>query len=538
MKKKKKNHGFRWPLMLVTLLAAAGCQPEQPPAKIAAIPAGVTRPFFASRTFNIVDYGAVGDGTAVNTDSFARAIDACAASGGGRVVVPAGTWFTGPIHLMSGVDFHLDAGATILFSRNFDDYPLILTNFEGQDEVECTSPLSGDNLHDVSISGAGVIDGQGDAWRLLKRTKATTRQWDVLVQSGGAVDERTHTWWPSQAARDGLRGLMRLRASGKPPVIADYLPYRDLLRPVMVSLSNCHNVLLEGPVFRNSPSWNIHVVYCDNVTVHGVTIFNPYYAQNGDGLDIDSCRDVSVSDSTIDAGDDVICLKSGRDAAGRKAGRPTENVTITRCTLGHGHGGIVIGSEMSGGVRNVNVSHCTLNGTDDGLRFKTARGRGGVVQNINISDIQMSGIKNACINFDMYYMQKKPATRKSTARPSADENEVEPDPSVAKPLEVMQEPPQPVSAGTPQFRGITIRNITCTDANIGIQLRGLPEMPLENVTIEHARINARQGGALIDCRGITLRDVQLKSAAVPNLQIEDVTNLTMENDDDVPQHLK
>ena len=185
-------------------------------------------------------------------------------------------------------------------------------------------------------------------------------------------------------------------------------------------------------------------VYCDNVTVHGVTIFNPYYAKNGDGIDIDSCRDVSVSDSTIDAGDDVICLKSGRDAAGRKAGRPTENVTITRCTLGHGHGGIVIGSEMSGGVRNVNVSHCTLNGTDDGLRFKTARGRGGVVQNINISDIQMSGIKNACINFDMYYMQKKPATRKSTARPGADENEVEPDPSVAKPLEVMQEPPQPV----------------------------------------------------------------------------------------------
>ena len=107
---------------------------------------------------------------------------------------------------MSGVDFHLDAGATILFSRNFDDYPLILTNFEGQDEVECTSPLSGDNLHDVSISGAGVINGQGEAWRLLKRTKATTRQWDVLVQSGGAVDERTHTWWPSQAARDGLEG--------------------------------------------------------------------------------------------------------------------------------------------------------------------------------------------------------------------------------------------------------------------------------------------------------------------------------------------
>ncbi|HEX4056037.1 MAG TPA: glycoside hydrolase family 28 protein [Tepidisphaeraceae bacterium] len=531
------NLRFRWSLIAAALLAAAGCRSDLPPAEVAAAPPVIARPRIPSRVFNIVDYGAVGDGKTVNTGAFRKAIEACSSAGGGSVVVPAGTWFTGPIHLMSDMDLHLDAGATVLFSRNFDDYPLIVTNFEGQQTVESTSPLSGDHLHDVSITGAGIIDGQGEAWRPLKRSKSTAQQWAAQVRAGGAVDERSHTWWPSKAARDGIKGLAKLRLSNKPATIEDYRPYRDLLRPVMVLLSNCHNVLLEGPTFRNSPVWNIHVVYCDNVTVHDVTIFNPYYAQNGDGLDIDSCRDVAVSDSTIDAGDDLICLKSGRNAQGRKVGRPTENVTITNCTLGRGHGGIAIGSEMSGGVRNVNVSHCILRGTDDALRFKTVRGRGGTVENINISDIQMSDIKNACISFDMYYMLKKPTTRRLATRPSMND-EPEPDAPVAKALEVKQESPQPVGPGTPRFRDITVRNIVCTGANIGIQLRGLPEMPLENVTIENAQIVAKQGGVLIDCRGITLRDVQIKSATVPTLQIQDVRNLTMDDDSFVPQELK
>jgi polygalacturonase len=532
------NRGSFLPLIVLTLLAAGGCQPEEPAASVATNSPVITKPNVPARMFSIADYGAVGDGKTINTDAFRKTIEACASAGGGRVVVPAGIWFTGPIHLMSDVDFHLEAGATVLFSRNFDDYPLVLTHFEGLETVECTSPISGDNLHDVSITGTGVIDGQGDAWRPLKKSKTTAEQWAVQTKTGGYVDERSHTWWPSKAASDGIKALAKLRLNGKPPTIEEYRPYRDTLRPAMVLLSNCHNVLFEGPTFRNSGSWNVHVLYCDNLTVHNVTIFNPYYAQNGDGLDIDSCRDVVVTDSTIDAGDDVICLKSGRDAAGRKAARPTENVTITGCTLGHGHGGIAIGSEMSGGVRNVNVSHCVLRGTDDALRFKSVRGRGGVVENINISDIQMSDIKNACISFDMFYQVKKPTTRRSATRPAVDPDAPEPDAPVAKVLEVKQEPPQPVGPGTPQFRDITIRNINCTGTNIGIQLRGLPEMPLEDVTIEHAVIIAKQGGAMIDCRGIALRDVHLKSLTVPTLQIQDVSNLTMEDDDYLPQELK
>jgi polygalacturonase len=529
------NRRSTLPLIVLALLAGFGCEPERPAATVAPGSPGITKPAIPEATFSIADYGAVGDGKTVNTDAFRKTIEACAAAGGGRVIVPAGTWFTGPIHLISNLDFHLEAGAVILFSRNFDDYPLVMTPFEGQQTVECTSPLSGENLHDVSVTGTGIIDGQGDAWRPLKRSKTTAAQWAAQAKSGGYVDERSHTWWPSKAASQGMKGLGKLRLSGNPPTIESYQPYRDLLRPVMVLLSDCHNVLLEGPTFRNSGSWNVHVLYCDDLTVHNVTIFNPYYAQNGDGIDIDSCRNVAVTDSTIDAGDDVICLKSGKDAEGRKAARPTENVTITGCTLGHGHGGIAIGSEMSGGVRNVTVSHCVLRGTDDALRFKSVRGRGGVVENINISDIQMSDIKNACISFDLFYQLKKPTTRRSATKPSVDPDAPDPDAPVAKTLEVKQEPAQPVGEGTPQFRNITIRNIDCTGTNIGIQLRGLPEMPLENVTIEHAAIVAKQGGAMIDCKRIALRDVQIKAVTAPVFQIQDVSDLTMENDDFVPQ---
>jgi DNA sulfur modification protein DndE len=270
-----------------------------------------------------------------------------------------------------------------------------------------------------------------------------------------------------------------------------------------------------------------------------VTIFNPYYAQNGDGIDIDSCKNVTLTDDDISAGDDVICLKSGRDVEGRRVGRPTENVLVAHCRLGQGHGGIAIGSEMSGGVRNVEVYDCVMHGTDDALRFKTVRGRGGVVENINIHDIEMFDIKNSCIGVDMYYMIKKAATWPTTrGRSATTEFEDQPDPVVAKPLVVTQESPKPLDDGTPQFRDITIRNIVCHGSNIALQLRGLPELPLRNVTVEHAQIVSKQGGAIVDANGITLRDVHIKSASVPCLQVQDVTNLTFEDVDAVPQVLK
>jgi len=233
--------------------------------------------------------------------------------------------------------------------------------------------------------------------------------------------------------------LQRLREGASKPGgdaarVEDYAKFKELLRPPLVLLTECRNVVLDGPTFRNSPNWNVNLNLCENVSLHNLNIYNPAYAQNGDGIDLGSCRNVIVDGCTVDVGDDAICLKSGRDEEGRRRGRPTENVTVRNCTVLHGHGGVVIGSEMSGGVRNVAVTNCVFRDTDTGLRFKTTRGRGGVVENIEISNIAMSNIAGEAITFDMFYAVKDPR-------------------------------PEPVSERTPVFRQFLIRNVTCDGAH-------------------------------------------------------------------------
>src|SRR5690606_35184650 len=178
---------------------------------------------------------------------------------------------------------------------------------------------------------------------------------------------------------------------------------KDFLRPVMVSLVGCNKVLLDGPTFQNSPAWNLHPLMCSNVILRNLTVRNPWYSQNGDGVDLESCKNVLIYNNTFDVGDDAICFKSGKNEDGRKRGMATENVIVKNNVVYHGHGGFVIGSEMSGGVKNVHVSNCTFLGTDVGLRFKSTRGRGGVVENIYISDIDMTNIPTESIRFNMFY---------------------------------------------------------------------------------------------------------------------------------------
>jgi polygalacturonase len=456
-------------------------------------------------TFNVMDYGAVGDGTTPDTQAIAEAIDACAEAGGGRVMFPAGTYLTGPIHLRSYVELHTAVGATVLFSRDFKDYPLVVTNYEGEDAVRCCSPIWGENLRNVALTGEGVFDGQGEAWRHVKKMKLTDEQWADLVASGGLVDEERGIWYPSRASMEGGAIVGQLRERGGALRTEDYEPARDFLRPNMVKLTNCRGVLLDGPTFRNSPAWNVHLLLCENVVVQNVTIFNPWYAQNGDGIDLESCRNVLMCDSHLDVGDDGICLKSGKDEQGRRRGRAIENVTIRNCTVLHGHGGITIGSEMSGGVRNIHVSNCIFEGTDIGLRFKTTRGRGGIVENIEISNIEMSEIGGAAISLDMYYGGTEW------------QNDA-----------VNQAPPEPVDEGTPQFRRIHIRNVHCASAERAVEMRGLPEMPIEAITLEDISIRANQGVYLAEARDITLRGVEVRARALPVLNCHNVTNLTME----------
>jgi DNA sulfur modification protein DndE len=487
-------------LVLVILLTCA--------APLTSVARGAPDPAPAGqRTYLVTDYGAVGDGQTMNTDAFRKAIEACATNGGGRVRVPAGTFLTGPIQLMSGVDLHVDRDAVVLFSRKLDDYPLVKANWEGRPTVMCQAPLSGDNLHDVSFTGPGTFDGQGDAWRMVKQDKLTPEQWDKLVKSGGYVDTKKKTWYPSEAVPKLALGLKKLRDATGEPNTEDYTKYRDLLRPELVRITNSNHIMLDGPTFRNSPSWNIHVLYCENVAVRNVTLFNEAYAQNGDGIDVDACRNVRITDSAIYAGDDDICLKSGRDEAGRRAGRATENVTVDNCTIFWGHGGVTIGSEMSGGVRNVNVTNCIKRGTDIGLRFKTTRGRGGVVENVNVANVAMHDIKGTAILFDMYYQVKgKPTT-------------------------------EPVSERTPIFRQFAINNVTCQGAKTALEIRGLPELAISDITLEKVRITADRGAVLTDADNITLRDVQIESRAEPALQTTGgVRNLSVDRFTAIVKH--
>ncbi|MBD3386091.1 hypothetical protein GF407_14345 [candidate division KSB1 bacterium] len=329
-------------------------------------------PVFPDHSFDIRDYGAKGDGLTMNTRAINGAIAACADSGGGTIIIPSGIWLSGPLFMKSNVELHLLQGALLRFSKNFEDYPVIKSSYEGREQYRSASPINAVELENIAITGEGVIDGSGEAWRPVKRFKMTNQQWNELLDSAGVLNKSGTIWCPSAAARDG---------------------------------------------------------------------------------------------SEFDVGDDAICLKSGKNEAGRRRGKPCENIIVRNCTVYHGHGGVTVGSEMSGGVRNVHVVDCLFMGTDVGLRFKSARGRGGVVENLCYDNIRMTGIVNQAILFDMFY---EGGFEKNGDAPKPDEE-------------------------TPVFRKITFNDIISLDAGTSVYLHGLPEMPLTGIVFNHLNLTSRKG---------------------------------------------
>ncbi len=470
------------------VLAATAFDPATLPA--------VSAPVIPERSVRITDFGAISDGHTLNTDAINRAIASVAAKGGGRVIIPAGLWRTGPIVLQSRIELHVEDGALVQFSDNRADYPLIETSFEGSAQLRCQSPISGRDLEHIAITGKGVFDGAGQVWRPVKKMKMTAGQWSKLLASGGAVNESKDIWYPSADIRDGNE----YRGERTPEFVQRT---RDSRRPVLLSLINCRHVLLDGPTFQNSPSWCVHPLMCDQVIVRNVTIRNPWFAQNGDGLDLESCSNVIVENSSFDVGDDAICLKSGRDAEGRARGRPTENVIVRNCIVYHGHGGFVVGSEMSGGVRRIHVSDVTFMGTDVGLRFKSTRGRGGAVEDILIERVRMTNIPGEALLFDLFYGTKAP-------------DEADPK-SLNSPLLAAK----PVTEETPAFRNILIRDVVALDSERAALIRGLPEMPVENIRLENVRMSARSGVYIADAANVSFSDVEVRVEKGPALAIRD-----------------
>lgn len=442
----------------------------------------VNLPQIPANNVSITDFGAVGNGKTLCTEAFQKAIETLSARGGGHLNVPHGVWLTGPIALRSHIDLHLEEGAIIRFAADDTLYPIISTVYEGEVSYKCQSPISGSNLTDISITGKGAIDGNGEYWRPVKRAKVTSGKWNELISRGGKVVSSS-LWVPSESYFKGQQlaetGELYRLAPEKLDEVKRYL------RPIMVSLSSCKRVLLSGVTFNNSPAWNVHPLMCEDLTVENVIIRNPSYAQNGDGIDIESCRNVVVTNSTFDTGDDAICLKSGKDEQGRKRNMPTENVIVDGCRVFHGHGGIVIGSEMSGGVRNVLVQNCDCINTDAGIRLKACRGRGGVVNDITIRNISMTDIAGDAITADLYY-GSRPAFK------TLDDG-----------TKVNTTAAESVSEATPMFRDITIENVTCNGAKRAIFINGLPEMPITNMTLRNVNIQAETGAEYYFFKNLT-----------------------------------
>jgi polygalacturonase len=468
----------------------------------------VEAPVFKNNIVSVSDFGGKGDGYTLNTESFLKAIDALSAKGGGKLNVPAGVWFTGPIVLKSNINLHLDKGALILFSSDFNLYPLVNTSFEGLDTKRCQSPISARNAENVAITGEGSINGSGEAWRPLKKAKVTDTQWKNVVKSGGILKEPGY-WFPSKGSIKG-QSLSDMNVPNRKLTDLEWTEIKDFLRPVMINFIECKNVFLQGVLFENSPSWNIHPLMCTNLIVDNITVRNPAYAQNGDGIDVESCKNVLIVNSNFDVGDDAICIKSGKDEEGRRRARPTENVIVDNCKVFKAHGGFVVGSEMSGGVRNISVCNCQFLGTDVGLRFKSNRGRGGLVENIYISDIYMFDIVTDSFLFDLYYGGKSA----SESLEDGDQTPVE-----------VQNPP--VTDETPSFRNIYVKNIVSRNARRAMFFNGLPEMNISNINVENAIITSEFGAEICESDGIKFKNIHIIPQTGAALTLRNVKNFDL-----------
>ena len=459
-----------WGLMLPTSGAlgrftAASAYAGKVAGPTASIPfdmPGYTAPTFPDRTFPITDFGAKPGGEAMNTKAIAAAIAACAQAGGGRVLVPEGLWLTGPIHLKSNVNLHVVEGAELRFSDKFDDYLPVVYMQRGGVRCYNYSPLIyARHCENIAVTGSGTLNGQGQAW------------------------------WPWTKRQPGMTRLFQMGADQVPVEERVFGTEADGVRTCFIQPIDCKNVLLEGFTLVNGPSWNVHPVTCENLTVRGVSVRS--LGPNNDGIDPDSCRNVIVEDCYLDTGDDCICLKAGRNEDGWAVGKPCENVVVRRCRTKRGHGGIVLGSEMSAGIRNVFVHDCRFEGTQRGIRLKSLPGRGGVLENLWFQNITMAGV-GAAIHMTLRYSSG-----------TSDRDRM------------------------PVFRKIDIRNIECESARVAVELLGLPDADtIQGLTIEDGSIASHTGFQAEYVRDLRLKRVALRPKQSPVMRLRGCRDVAIE----------
>lgn len=450
----------------------------------------VLEPVIPNKTFSIKDFGGVSDGKTLNTQAFAKAIDACSKAGGGHVIVPVGNWQTGPIELKSNIDLHVEKGANVIFTTDHTQYPMVA---ESKNNYAVMPPIGGNKLENVSITGEGSFDGNGQTWRPLKKSKVSASEWQSVVASGGVLSADGKIWWPSREALNGEAYLKQLK--NKPNVTAeDYLPARDYLRPKMVAVNNTKNLMIDGPTFKNSPMFVINPKGITNLIIRNTKVHNDYSAQNGDGIDISASKNVVIYRTTVSAGDDGICMKSSGN--GDENNAALENVLIAECTVLQGHGGFVIGSNTDGGMRNIYVTNCNFLGTDIGIRVKSNAGRGGSVHAVFIDQIFMTKILNEAILFDTYYEDVPAGKEKGGEKVVHDK--------------------------VPDFHDFFISNINCKGAKTAMFFRGLPEMPVHNIHFENVSIEAETGVTAESIKDIEFKNVKIISDKQPAIKASDL----------------
>ncbi|SMO94178.1 glycosyl hydrolase family 28 protein [Gracilimonas mengyeensis] len=403
------------------------------------------------RTYDIRDFGAVPmseDEDFKNTGAFHRAIETAAADGGGRILVPKGKWFTGPIHLKSNLNLHLADGAEIVFSEDKQDYlPVVRQRHEGVEAYNYSPMIYAYKVNNVSITGKGVLNAQGDHW------------WEWFEEHG-APPRASATKVPL-SRRDWGKGAGH-----------------EGMRPSFVVFWKSEDILIEDITLNDSPMWNLHMIYSKRIIIRGVTI-NSLQAPNGDGVVLDSSSEVLVEYNHFETGDDAVVLKSGLNEEALEINIPTENVVVRNFEarkVRTGSGGVVFGSETSGGIRNVYVHNALFDGSDRGIRFKTERGRGNVVENIYIHDVIMRNITYQAINFNTFY------TGPEATGPS------------------------------PLLRNISIKDVEIDGVPIAIELVGLPEKWIENITLENITVkNSEQGARITRVKNMTMKNVEIHS---------------------------
>jgi hypothetical protein len=461
---------------------------KEAPAEIAPLTApfimpNINRPVFPSGVFNIKDFGAVEGGTVKNTEAIRRTIRAASEKGGGTVLIPAGKWLTGPIHLENNINLRLELNAELLFSQQFEDYlPAVFSRHE---DVECykySAFIYAEGKTNIAITGEGVLNGQGKPWWDWKtKKKDSETRLREMGDNNVPVKERIF---------DGRNGLV--------------------LRPAFFQPMNCKNILVEGVTFLYGAFWTITPTYCENVIVRKVKIVTEGdygHTPNGDGVDPSSCKNVLIEYCEFDTGDDCIAIKAGRDRDGLRVGIPTENLIVRHCVGLRGHGGIVIGSETSGGVRNVYGFDCQFNGTDRIVRIKTSRGRGGTIENMWFRDLSADTIEAEALHINMLYTGKRL-------------------------------PAEPITNATPKIRNIHFSSISCSAGkSFAIELLGLPEMHIENITFDSIFVSSAKGISCNDVKNISLKNIHVLPKIGPLVQVLDGEQVSIDGID-VPEGTK